>query len=105
MKEGNDSRIIRFGPFEADLETGELRKAGAKLPLQVQPFQVLAFFLEHPGELLQIGPMLPEMFQQLVVARVAAAPRDNDDGCEYYEPSNAPHPHPALTNKRRATIS
>lgn len=51
MKNGNDSCVIRFGPFEADLETGELRRAGAKLPLQVQPFQVLAFFLHHPGEL------------------------------------------------------
>jgi len=51
MKNGNDSCIIRFGTFEADLKTGELRKAGAKLSLQVQPFQVLAFFLRHPGEL------------------------------------------------------
>src|ERR1700756_1809370 len=51
MKDVKDSCIVRFGPFEADLETGELRKAGAELPLQEQPFQVLAFFLEHPGEL------------------------------------------------------
>src|ERR1700748_2181980 len=47
----NDPCIIRFGPFEADLETGELHNAGAKLSLQVQPFQGLAFFLQHPGEL------------------------------------------------------
>src|SRR6476661_6930378 len=51
MKNGNVSCIIRFGPFEADLETGELHNAGEKLSLQVQPFQVLAFFLQHPGEL------------------------------------------------------
>jgi len=51
MKDGRDESIIRFGPFEVDLKIGELRKAGAKLPLQIQPFQVLAFFLEHPGEL------------------------------------------------------
>lgn len=51
MKNGNDSCIFRFGPFEADLESGELRNAGSKLSLQVQPFQVLAFFLQHPGEL------------------------------------------------------
>ena len=51
MKNGNDSCIIRFGPFEADLGTGELHNEGAKLSLQVQPFQVLAFFLQHPGEL------------------------------------------------------
>lgn len=51
MKDSKDSCVVRFGPFEADLETGELRNAGAKVSLQVQPFQVLAFFLEHPGEL------------------------------------------------------
>jgi Tol biopolymer transport system component/DNA-binding winged helix-turn-helix (wHTH) protein len=51
MKDGKHSCIARFGPFEADLESGELRQAGAKLSLQLQPFQVLAFFLEHPGEL------------------------------------------------------
>src|SRR5215469_4977275 len=52
MKDCQESCIVRFGPFEADLETGELRREGAKLPLQVQPFQVLAFFLEHPGDLI-----------------------------------------------------
>jgi DNA-binding winged helix-turn-helix (wHTH) protein len=51
MKDGKDCRTIRFGPFEANLETAELNKAGAKLALQIQPFQVLAFFLQHPGEL------------------------------------------------------
>lgn len=45
-------KIIRFGVFEADLATGELRKNGVRVRLQEQPFQVLAFFLERPGELL-----------------------------------------------------
>lgn len=51
MGEGVDSRTIRFGPFEADLDTAELRNEGAKLALQVQPFQVLAILLQRPGEL------------------------------------------------------
>jgi len=42
---------VRFGPFEADLRTAELRKDGARLRLQEQPFQVLAMLLELPGEL------------------------------------------------------
>src|SRR5260221_12279255 len=41
---------IRFGPFELDLGTGELRKHGLKTRLQQQPFRVLALLLEHPGE-------------------------------------------------------
>ncbi len=49
-REGS-TRIFRFGIFEADLQTGELRKNGAKVPLQGQPFQVCALLLEHAGEL------------------------------------------------------
>lgn len=45
------SRRVRFGIFELDLQTGELRKAGVRLPLQEQPFKVLAMLLERPGEL------------------------------------------------------
>jgi len=39
----------RFGAFEVDLRSGELRKHGIRLKLQDQPFQVLALLLEHPG--------------------------------------------------------
>ena len=41
---------IRFGTFEVDLESGELRRNGVRLKLQEQPFQLLAMFLERPGE-------------------------------------------------------
>jgi Tol biopolymer transport system component/DNA-binding winged helix-turn-helix (wHTH) protein len=43
-------RAIRFGAFEADVQTGELRKDGVKLKFGGQPFQVLAILLEHPGD-------------------------------------------------------
>lgn len=42
---------IRFGAFELDTRTGELRKHGVRLTLQGQPFQVLTLLLERPGEL------------------------------------------------------
>ena len=42
---------IRFGPFEVNPTTGELRKFGSKLKLTGQPFQILILLLEHPGEL------------------------------------------------------
>jgi len=42
---------MRFGVFEADLSTGELRKNGVKVRLQEQPFQILTFLLARPGEL------------------------------------------------------
>jgi TolB-like protein/Flp pilus assembly protein TadD len=43
--------VVRFGPFEADLRAGELRKHGVKLKLVGQPFEVLAMLLECPGQL------------------------------------------------------
>ena len=46
----NHGRIVRFGVFEVDVSTGELRKSGMKLRLQGQPLQVLTMLLEHPGE-------------------------------------------------------
>jgi TolB-like protein/DNA-binding winged helix-turn-helix (wHTH) protein/Tfp pilus assembly protein PilF len=42
---------LRFGIFEADLRTGELRKRGVRVRLQEQPFQVLAALLARPGDL------------------------------------------------------
>src|SRR5258708_4815406 len=44
-------QIVRFGVFEADLNTGELRKNGIKVRLQGQPFQVLAILLERSCDL------------------------------------------------------
>jgi len=43
--------MIRFGAFEVDLQSRELRKHGRKIRLQDQPFQILALLLAHPGEL------------------------------------------------------
>ena len=52
MAEVNSSaRMVRFGVFEADLGTGELRKKGVRVPLQGQPFQVFSILLENSGEL------------------------------------------------------
>jgi len=41
---------MRFGPFEAVLRSGELRKHGVRMKLQDQPFQVLALLLEPVGD-------------------------------------------------------
>jgi DNA-binding response OmpR family regulator len=42
---------IRFGVFEVDLSTGELRKSGLRIRLEGQPFQILTMLLQHPGQL------------------------------------------------------
>ena len=43
-------RFIRFGVFELDTNSGELRKAGMRVRLQGQPLQVLVILLERGGE-------------------------------------------------------
>jgi TolB-like protein/DNA-binding winged helix-turn-helix (wHTH) protein/Tfp pilus assembly protein PilF len=40
----------RFGAFEVNLRSGELRKHGIKIKLQEKPFQILALLVEQPGE-------------------------------------------------------
>jgi TolB-like protein len=41
---------VRFGTFDVDLRSGELRKKGVKIKLYGQPFSVLATLLERPGQ-------------------------------------------------------
>jgi TolB-like protein/DNA-binding winged helix-turn-helix (wHTH) protein/Flp pilus assembly protein TadD len=43
---------VRFGVFEIDLVSGELRKRGVKIKLHDQPFKVLAMLVERPGEVI-----------------------------------------------------
>src|SRR6266436_4925433 len=43
-------RILRFGTFEVNLRSGELRKGGVRIKLHGQPFEVLAMLLERPGQ-------------------------------------------------------
>ena len=50
MTDANEPRTVRFGVFEADLRTGELRKNGVLIKLQEQPFQVLVTLLKHAWE-------------------------------------------------------
>lgn len=52
MPEIHPSRRYRFGVYEADASTGELRRQGIRVKLNAQPFQVLLLLLDHPGELL-----------------------------------------------------
>jgi TolB-like protein/DNA-binding winged helix-turn-helix (wHTH) protein/Flp pilus assembly protein TadD len=52
MEVPTQKRRVRFGPFEADLYSCELRKHGLKVKLQDQPFQVLAQLVQRPGEMI-----------------------------------------------------
>jgi len=46
------SALIRFGVFEADVYSGELRKGGVKVKIQDLPFRALRLLLSRPHEVL-----------------------------------------------------
>jgi cholera toxin transcriptional activator len=45
-----ETSLLRFGVFEVDMAAGELRKNGARIRLQEQPFQVLTALLQNAGQ-------------------------------------------------------
>ena len=49
--EPSPGQVVRFGAFEVDLISGEMRKNGTRIRLQEQPFRVLAMLLERPGDM------------------------------------------------------
>jgi DNA-binding winged helix-turn-helix (wHTH) protein len=51
MKSPGNSSCLRFGSFELNPQTGELRKQGIKVRLGQHAFKILMRLVEHPGEL------------------------------------------------------
>jgi len=47
---GSSTRV-RFGSFQLDLSTGELRRDGTSLKLQPQPAKVLVVLVSRAGEM------------------------------------------------------
>lgn len=62
MTDPGPARRYRFGAFEADASTGELRRQGIRIKLNAQPFQVLVMLLERPGELLSREEIAHELW-------------------------------------------
>ena len=48
---GNTPRTWRFGVFELDAASGELRRNGAVVKLREQPARILLLLLEHAGQM------------------------------------------------------
>ena len=68
MQRPNDaSGRLRFSVFEVDLRARELTKRGMRMPMQDQPFQVLAMLLEKPGELVTREELCKRLWSQTVV--------------------------------------
>jgi eukaryotic-like serine/threonine-protein kinase len=61
---GGSTQNVRFESFEADLQSGELRKHGVRVPLQGQPFQVFAILLQHSGKLVTREELRQQLWPQ-----------------------------------------
>ena len=48
---------VRFGVFELDARTGELRRSGHHVALQPQPLEILRALIERPGEVVTRGEL------------------------------------------------
>jgi DNA-binding winged helix-turn-helix (wHTH) protein len=64
MTDLRPARRYRFGVFEADAITGELRKHGVRIRLNSQPFQMLCMLLERQGELLTRDEICRELWPE-----------------------------------------
>jgi DNA-binding winged helix-turn-helix (wHTH) protein len=55
-------RTVRFDAFELDLEAGELRRSGIRLPVHGRPLQLLAVLLRAPGQLVSTEDLRMELW-------------------------------------------
>src|SRR5271166_4506586 len=58
----DSAQIVRFGEFELDVRTGELRANGQRLILQEKPFQLLAALLERSGEMVSREELIERLW-------------------------------------------
>src|ERR1039457_2586678 len=56
------THIVRFGDFEFDLRTGELRTERHHIILQEKPFQILTALLERPGEMISREELIKRLW-------------------------------------------
>jgi Tol biopolymer transport system component/DNA-binding winged helix-turn-helix (wHTH) protein len=95
MGETDARRLFRFGTFEVDCQTGELRKSGRRISVQDKPFQVLVLLLEHPGELVTLEQFEIRLWSDVTVSfpenlrsavrRLREVLGDNADAPHYIE--------------------
>jgi DNA-binding winged helix-turn-helix (wHTH) protein/tetratricopeptide (TPR) repeat protein len=89
-------KTIRFGPFIANLRSGELHKSGTKLKLQEQPFKTLALLLERAGEVVTRDEIREALWPDntyvdfdhginMAIAKIREALEDCSEGPQFIE--------------------
>jgi DNA-binding winged helix-turn-helix (wHTH) protein/tetratricopeptide (TPR) repeat protein len=88
--------LTRFGVFELDRRSGELRKAGARIRLQIQPLKVLTALLDDPGSVVSREELKRRIWPEesfgdfdhavnVAVAKLRAALADSADAPRFIE--------------------
>jgi cholera toxin transcriptional activator len=86
MTSASNPARYRFGAFEADAATGELRRGGIRVRVHVQPFQVLLLLLEKPGVVLTRDEIARELWPvNSAVNRIREALGDKAKSPRYIE--------------------
>jgi TolB-like protein/DNA-binding winged helix-turn-helix (wHTH) protein/Flp pilus assembly protein TadD len=96
MEKLRTASVVRFGSYEVDLRSGELRKSGIRIKLQQQPFKLLEILLEQPGQVITREKLRSRIwpadsfgdFDQAVniaVAKLRVALSDSADNPRYIE--------------------
>jgi len=62
-----DAGHLRFGVFELDLKTGELRRAGVRVKLQPQPFKALALLASRAQEMVSREELYAHIWGDTIV--------------------------------------
>jgi len=63
----NAAPVVRFGTFEANLHSRELRKHGMRIRLEEKPFQILELLLECPGHVVNRQTLREKLWPDTVV--------------------------------------
>src|SRR5262245_12442199 len=88
--------VVRFGPFELDLSSRELRRGTVCVRLQAQPFEILQMLLERRGEVVTRTELRNRLWPSgtfvdfehslnAAIKRLRAALGDNADNPQYVE--------------------
>src|SRR5271167_4879112 len=90
------ARIFRFGLFEADAGRGTLSRGGLRVRLQEQPFRVLIWLLERPGEVITREELRQQLWPEgtyvdfdgslnVILKKLRAALDDDSDNPRFIE--------------------
>ena len=90
------ARIFRFGQFEVDASRGTLNRGGLRVRLQEQPFRVLIWLLERPGETLTREQLRQQLWPEgtfvdfdgslnVILKKLRAALDDDSDNPRFVE--------------------